>query len=205
MLYLQDDVADDMIRMIVGAAKAMVFGDPGDLQTDVGPVIDRQAMDRLEAHWERIKQKGKVLFEGSVPDSGTFFAPRIVELPALDLLQEEAFGPILHIARFRSNQFDDVLKAVGETGYGLTFGIHSRLDGRKQSLAEKAPAGNVYINRNMVGAVVGVQPFGGRGMSGTGPKAGGPLYLTRFCEEKHVSENTTAAGGNATLIAMSDE
>ena len=205
MLFLQEDVADDMIAMIKGAADAMVIGDPTDFATDIGPIIDEDAVHRLQTHWEAQKETGTVLYEGTAPEGGTFFAPRIVEVEALDQVQAEAFGPILHIARYAADQIDDVMQAVASTGFGLTFGIHSRLDYRIEALAKKVGVGNVYINRNIVGAVVGVQPFGGRGLSGTGPKAGGPLYLTRFCEERTITENTTAAGGNASLIALSDE
>lgn len=205
MLYLQDDVADDMIEMIKGATEAMYVGDPADFGVDVGPLIDMDACERLEAHWKDITAHGKVIHQGMSPQNGTFFAPRIIELDRFDRLQAEAFGPILHICRFKAEEMDEVLAATQGTGFGLTFGIHSRLESHKAKLAEKAPAGNVYINRNQVGAIVGVQPFGGHGLSGTGPKAGGPLYLTRFVEEKHVCEDTTAAGGNASLIALSDE
>lgn len=205
MLYVQEDVSDTMLEMIVGAAEAMRFGDPARFDNDVGPVIDQVARDRLDAHWRKMCEIGEVLYEGPEVPGGTFMAPRIVELPALDSLKTEAFGPILHVARYRADELDDVLSAIRSTGYGLTFGIHTRLEARSQEIAARAEAGNIYINRNMVGAVVGVQPFGGRGLSGTGPKAGGPYYLTRFCEERLVSENTTAAGGNASLIAMSDE
>ena len=205
MLYLQDDVADEMLEMIRGATAALKLGDPTDIGTDVGPVIDDDACGRLNSHWEQIKEHGQVVYEGEAPSGGTFYAPKIIELDALDRLQQEAFGPILHVCRWKSDQVEDVLKAVEGTGYGLTFGIHSRLDGQKEKIAAMAPTGNVYVNRNQVGAIVGVQPFGGRALSGTGPKAGGPLYLTRFVEEKHICENTTAAGGNASLIALSDE
>ncbi|WP_031550206.1 bifunctional proline dehydrogenase/L-glutamate gamma-semialdehyde dehydrogenase PutA [Parvularcula oceani] len=205
VLYLQEDVADLMTEMIIGAAKLLELGDPGDPNTDVGPVIDEEARGRLARHWEDVSSRGKVLYEGKAPEGGTFFAPRIVQMDDLRAVDQEAFGPILHIVRYKSNQIDDVLDAIGSTGYGLTFGLHTRLDERIERIVHRAPAGNVYVNRNTVGAVVGVQPFGGRGLSGTGPKAGGPLYLTRFCEERTVTINTTAAGGNASLIAMSGE
>lgn len=205
MLYVQEDVADRMIEMIIGAAKALEFGDPSDLSNDVGPVIDAAAGQRLEQHFQSMAEAGTVRYVGEVPKRGTYFAPHIVELPTLDHLQTEAFGPILHVARYKPDELDAVLDAVAGTGYGLTFGVHSRLDYRIDALSKKVGVGNIYINRNTIGAVVGVQPFGGRGLSGTGPKAGGPLYLTRFCEERTVTENTTAAGGNASLIALSDE
>lgn len=205
LLYVQDDIADDVIEMIKGAADALAIGDPSHSGTDVGPVIDQDACDRLTQHMEEIRPHGKILYEGNVPEGGTFFAPRIIELDRFDRLQSEAFGPVLHVCRFKGEELHEVMSSAKGTGFGLTFGIHSRLESRKEELAAMAPAGNVYINRNQVGAIVGVQPFGGHGLSGTGPKAGGPLYLTRFVEEKHVCEDTTAAGGNASLIALSDE
>ena len=204
VLYLQDDVADDMLEMIAGAAEAMVMGDPADPSTDIGPVIDEGARRRLEAHWQEVTARGRAVWQGTAPDAGTFFAPRIVELDAYDAVKEEAFGPILHVVRWPSDELGEVVKAIGATGYGLTFGLHTRLDGRVAALTAHPPAGNTYVNRDMVGAVVGTQPFGGRGLSGTGPKAGGPLYLARFCEETNVTVNTAAAGGNASLIALSE-
>ncbi|MBB4658258.1 bifunctional proline dehydrogenase/L-glutamate gamma-semialdehyde dehydrogenase PutA [Parvularcula dongshanensis] len=205
VLYLQEDVADSMLEMIEGAARALVLGDPGEASTDVGPVIDAAARERLDAHWAKVGEEGRVVYVGEAPEEGTFYAPRIVEMPDLDSVQEEAFGPILHVIRYGSRQLDAVMEAIGSTGYGLTFGLHTRLEERIARLVPRAPAGNVYVNRNQIGAIVGVQPFGGRGLSGTGPKAGGPLYLTRFCEERTVTINTTAAGGNASLIAMGED
>ena len=205
VLYLQEDVADRMLEMIVGAAKALVLGDPADPNTDVGPVIDQDARGRLNEHWAEVKERGRVVWQGTAPEAGTFFAPRIVELDAYDAVQAEAFGPILHVVRWHADELDQVLAAIRATGYGLTFGLHTRLDDRVKALTARPPAGNAYVNRDTVGAVVGVQPFGGRGLSGTGPKAGGPLYLTRFCEERTVTINTAAAGGNASLIALSED
>ena len=210
VLYLQEDVADRMLEMIVGAGRALVLGDPSDPDTDVGPVIDGDARERLRAHWADMKDLGREVWRGEAPDTpeladGTFFAPRIVELDAYDAPTDEAFGPILHVVRWHADDLDEVLSAIHATGYGLTFGVHSRLDGRIEDLVRRSPAGNTYVNRNTVGAVVGVQPFGGRGLSGTGPKAGGPLYLTRFCEERTVTINTAAAGGNASLIALPED
>ncbi|MEM9233338.1 MAG: bifunctional proline dehydrogenase/L-glutamate gamma-semialdehyde dehydrogenase PutA, partial [Pseudomonadota bacterium] len=158
MLYLQDDVADDMIEMIKGAAEAMVVANPLDAGTDIGPLIDRDACERLEAHWTEITKDGRIIYEGKSPTGGTFFAPRIVELDHYDSLQAEAFGPILHICRFKAEELEEVMAATKQTGFGLTFGIHSRLEGRKEELVAQAPAGNVYVNRNQVGAIVGVQP-----------------------------------------------
>ncbi|GGD14109.1 bifunctional proline dehydrogenase/L-glutamate gamma-semialdehyde dehydrogenase PutA [Aquisalinus flavus] len=206
ILYLQDDVADGMLEMIIGAAEARRFGDPADPKTDIGPVIDQEALDNLQAHAEKMEKQGRLVWKGKTPAglNGTFMAPHIFELDALDGLKTEAFGPILHVVRWKNDQLDKVLDAVNATGYGLTFGIHSRIDGIADYVLPRVKAGNIYVNRNIIGAIVGVQPFGGAGLSGTGPKAGGPNYLQRFCEEKAVSVNTAAAGGNASLIALAN-
>ena len=205
-LYLQDDVADRMLEMIRGAAQELKLGDPVDPSTDVGPVIDEEARANLLGHIADMKEQARLVWHGEVPAGleGTFLPPHIFELTSLTGLKREAFGPILHVVRWRADQLDEVIAAINGTGYGLTFGLHSRLETLSDYVIPRIRAGNLYINRNMIGAIVGVQPFGGSGLSGTGPKAGGPLYLTRFCEEKSVSINTTAAGGNASLIAMAD-
>ena len=138
-------------------------------------------------------------------DGGTFYPPTVIEIDSLDLLQREVFGPVLHIMRFASNKLGETLDAVNRLGYGLTMGVHSRIDSRVRAITELSGAGNIYINRNMIGAVVGVQPFGGRGLSGTGPKAGGPHYLPRFGSEYTVSNNISAVGGNASLLSLEDD
>ncbi len=197
ILYVQDDVADWMLTMIEGAAATLTLGDPMDPATDVGPIIDEDALARLRAHVD----KHRARFQGDAPE-GCFMAPTIIELGPDEVLHEEVFGPILHVKRWKAGQLDRVLDEIESSGFGLTFGLHSRIDATIAKVTARAPAGNVYINRNQIGAIVGSQPFGGRGLSGTGPKAGGPLYLTRFVEEVVVSTDTTAAGGNASLIAM---
>ncbi len=206
LLFLQDDVADHMLEMITGAADELRLGDPADPATDIGPVIDSEAHGNLVKHIARMKDKARLHYSGKAPTNlnGTFLPPHIFELPSFDALQSEAFGPILHVVRWKAGELDQVIDAINGTGYGLTFGIHSRLDSLAEYIVPRITAGNVYINRNIIGAIVGAQPFGGGGLSGTGPKAGGPLYLTRFVEEKTVSIDTTAAGGNASLIAMAD-
>ncbi|WP_306251840.1 bifunctional proline dehydrogenase/L-glutamate gamma-semialdehyde dehydrogenase PutA [Parvularcula sp. IMCC14364] len=206
LLFLQEDVADRMLEMIIGAAEELRLGDPGVQATDVGPVIDQEAQANLNAHIASMKEKARLVWAGDLPTepNGYFVPPHIFELSSFDDLQSEAFGPILHVCRWRASELDNVIKAINNTGYGLTFGLHSRLETLADYVVPRIHAGNIYINRNTIGAIVGVQPFGGMGLSGTGPKAGGPLYLTRFVEEKTVSNNTTAAGGNASLIAMSD-
>lgn len=199
ILYVQEDVADRMIEMIAGNAATLRLGDPMDTATDVGPIIDQPALDRLTAHLAR----HKIAFQGAAPE-GLFLAPTIIELAPDQTLTEEVFGPILHVKRYKAGTLDKVLAEVNGTGYGLTFGLHSRIDATIAKVTAAVGAGNVYVNRNQIGAIVGSQPFGGHGLSGTGPKAGGPLYLPRFATERVVSTDTTAAGGNASLIAMAE-
>ena len=201
VLYLQEDVADGMLKMISGRARTLRLGDPAELTTDMGPIIDEDARSRLAAY---AGARGGLVWRGEAPEAGTFFAPHIFELAPDEVLRDEHFGPILHVKRYRAGDLDRVLDEIASTGYGLTFGLHTRITEAAQRIAEVAPAGNVYVNRNQVGAIVGSQPFGGRGLSGTGPKAGGPHYLLRFAEERVISTNTAAAGGNASLIAMQD-
>ena len=202
ILYVQRDVADRMVGMIEGAAAALAVGDPMDPATDMGPIIDRDALDRLTAHVDA--NRAHLRWQGTAPE-GTHLPPTIIELPEGAVLDREVFGPVLHVKRYDAGRLDAVLSEIEATGYGLTFALHSRIDRVIGEVTARAPAGNVYVNRNQIGAIVGSQPFGGRGMSGTGPKAGGPLYLQRFVEERVVSTDTTAAGGNASLIAMEDD
>jgi len=185
-----------------------VIGNPAWLATDVGPVIDTAAKKVLDEHKTWIKTQGKVIRELKVPDEfshGTYVAPLAVELPDLDILKREVFGPVLHIIRFKGSELDKVIGSINRTGYGLTLGVHSRIDSQAQYIQRSIRVGNVYINRNMIGAVVGVQPFGGQGLSGTGPKAGGPHYMHRFATERTVTINTAAVGGNASLLSMKDD
>jgi RHH-type proline utilization regulon transcriptional repressor/proline dehydrogenase/delta 1-pyrroline-5-carboxylate dehydrogenase len=200
LVFVQDDVADPMIEMMSGAARELVVGDPRELTTHIGPVIDTEAKQRLETHIARMKKQARVHFAGLAPD-GNYVAPHIFELSDADQLTEEVFGPILHVVRYRAENLDRVLQSIERSGYGLTLGIHSRIDDTIEKIIDRLPAGNVYVNRNMIGAVVGVQPFGGFGLSGTGPKAGGPHYLARFATEQAVTINTSAAGGNAALMS----
>jgi len=200
LLFLQDDVADRMIEMIAGAACELRIGDPGDPATHIGPVIDAEAKGRLDAHIARMKTEARVHFAGSAPD-GNFVAPHIFELADAGQLTEEVFGPVLHLVRYRADRLAQVLQSIERSGYGLTLGIHSRIDDTVEDVIDALQVGNIYVNRNMIGAVVGVQPFGGHGLSGTGPKAGGPHYLARFATEQTVTINTAAAGGNAALLS----
>jgi RHH-type proline utilization regulon transcriptional repressor/proline dehydrogenase/delta 1-pyrroline-5-carboxylate dehydrogenase len=189
-----------MIEMVAGAARELRIGDPTDPATHVGPVIDTEAKQRLDAHIARMKKEARVHFAGTAPE-GNFVAPHIFELSDAGLLTEEVFGPILHVVRYRADRIDHVLRSIERSGYGLTLGIHSRIDDTIEDVVDRLQVGNIYVNRNMIGAVVGVQPFGGHGLSGTGPKAGGPHYLARFASEQTVTINTAAAGGNAALMA----
>ena len=208
VLFLQDSVADKMIEMIKGALKEQVVGDPALATTDIGPIIDKAALARLEDHCERMKKEAIFIAAVEKPDAldqGTFLPPHIFELSSLDQLRGEIFGPVLHIVRYGADGVDGVLKQIRDTEYGLTLGVHSRLEGRWKDIFAKSHVGNSYINRNMTGAVVGVQPFGGEGLSGTGPKAGGPNYLLRFAAERTLTVNTAAVGGNAELFSMTEE
>jgi RHH-type proline utilization regulon transcriptional repressor/proline dehydrogenase/delta 1-pyrroline-5-carboxylate dehydrogenase len=176
------------------------LGDPAEPSTHIGPVIDAEAKQKLDAHIARMKQEARVHFAGTAP-AGNFVAPHIFELADASQLREEVFGPILHVVRYRAEALEDVLRAIERSGYGLTLGIHTRIDDTVDDIVARLQVGNIYVNRNMIGAVVGVQPFGGFGLSGTGPKAGGPHYLARFATEQTVTVNTAAAGGNAALLA----
>lgn len=205
LLCLQEDIADRVIEMLVGHMDELRVGDPALLSTDVGPVIDEEARRILEVHVERMRNEASIVHRCNLDDStaaGTFFAPTLIEIDAPAMLEREVFGPVLHVMRFRGRDLAKTVDAVNATGYGLTMGLHSRIDARARALAERSGAGNLYINRNTIGAVVGVQPFGGRGLSGTGPKAGGPHYLTRFGTEFTVSNNIAAVGGNASLLSL---
>ncbi|MDH3632474.1 MAG: bifunctional proline dehydrogenase/L-glutamate gamma-semialdehyde dehydrogenase PutA [Gammaproteobacteria bacterium] len=183
MLYLQEDVADKVLEMLFGAMDELSVGNPWYLATDVGPVIDQAAKQKIDAHCQGMAQQGRVLKSLDVPQQGLFVAPTVIELDGIEQLEEEIFGPVLHVARFAANDIDTVVNSINEQGYGLTFGIHTRVDSRVEQVVRRIKAGNVYVNRNQIGAVVGTQPFGGEGLSGTGPKAGGPWYLHRFVSE----------------------
>jgi len=205
LLCVQDDVADKILAMIEGAVRELKIGDPRDPATQVGPVIDAEAKSKLDGWVGRMASRGAVRFRGGdAPAHGTFVAPAIVELDRAGDLKEEVFGPVLHVVRWRAGELDALLAAIAGNGYGLTLGIHSRIDAAIDRIAGRLANGNIYVNRNMIGAVVGSQPFGGNGLSGTGPKAGGPNYLPRFALEQVVTVNTAASGGNAALLADGD-
>ena len=206
LLCAQDDVADRVIEMVAGAAQQLKLGDPRDPSTHIGPVIDSDAKENLDRWVTAMESRGAVLFrlDAPFPKAGTYVAPTIVELESARELKEEVFGPVLHVVRWRAGELDQLLGDIAANGTALTLGIHSRIDETVARIAQRLPHGNVYVNRNMIGAVVGSQPFGGSGLSGTGPKAGGPHYLGRFAAEQMLTVNTAAAGGNATLLSEDD-
>ncbi|WP_425045615.1 bifunctional proline dehydrogenase/L-glutamate gamma-semialdehyde dehydrogenase PutA [Primorskyibacter sp. S87] len=211
-LYVQEDIADDFLTMLKGAMEALRPGDPWHLSTDLGPVIDSAARDGIAGHVDKARSEGRILKEIEIPEHGTFVAPTLIELPGISALKQEIFGPVLHVARFRSEDLDRIIDAINATGYGLTFGLHTRIDDRVQHVTDAVEAGNIYVNRNQIGAIVGSQPFGGEGLSGTGPKAGGPNYMARFCapdrqftqgEWKTVMNELPAPSGRAASVQTS--
>jgi len=208
VLYIQDDVADTIIPMLKGGMDCLSLGHPTNLKTDVGPVIDQDARKLLDDHVAYMEKEGTLLHKLDAPvdyANGTFFAPRLYEIKSLDQLKKEVFGPVLHVIRYKASKLDDILAQIQNTGFGLTLGVHSRIEESADYIFRNLDVGNTYVNRNIVGAVVGVQPFGGQGLSGTGPKAGGPRYLYRFATEKTLTINTVATGGNTELFAMEEE
>jgi RHH-type proline utilization regulon transcriptional repressor/proline dehydrogenase/delta 1-pyrroline-5-carboxylate dehydrogenase len=208
VLFLQQDVAPRMMHMLAGAMAELSVGDPALLSTDVGPVIDADAQATLQSHVQRMRREARLVHEVALPEEtahGTYVAPCAFELSSLELLQREVFGPVLHVIPYAANKLGAVIDAVNATGYGLTLGIHSRIDETVRYIQQRARVGNTYVNRNIIGATVGVQPFGGEGLSGTGPKAGGPHYLYRFTTERTLTVNTAAVGGNTSLFAISGD
>jgi RHH-type proline utilization regulon transcriptional repressor/proline dehydrogenase/delta 1-pyrroline-5-carboxylate dehydrogenase len=206
LLCLQQDIADKTIGMLRGAMRELVIGNPGFTSTDIGPVIDEEARSRLERHASELAAAGRVIERLPLPEScanGSFVAPMVAEIGGINELKEEHFGPLLHVVRFAESRLDELVAQINATGFGLTLGVHSRIETTWRRVQANAHVGNVYINRGMTGAVVGVQPFGGEGYSGTGPKAGGPHYLLRFVTERTLTVNTAAVGGNARLLAQS--
>jgi RHH-type proline utilization regulon transcriptional repressor/proline dehydrogenase/delta 1-pyrroline-5-carboxylate dehydrogenase len=209
ILCLQEDIAPRIVTLLEGAMQELVIGDPADLATDVGPAIDDEARDALQQHLDAMAKsdRARLLYQCKLPvaaSAGSFFAPAAIEIDSIDVLHSEVFGPVLHVWRYRRRKLAEAIEAVNGTGYGLTMGLHSRIGSRARAFEEHSLAGNIYINRNMIGAIVGSQPFGGRGLSGTGPKAGGPHYLARFGTEYAVSDNIAAVGGNASLLSLAE-
>lgn len=187
MLYIQEDVAESFLNMLHGAMDELVMGDPWAFSTDVGPVIDEPARRGILNHIETSKNRGQILKRCKAPEAGTFVAPVVIKLGGISELRKEIFGPVLHVATYKSDELEKVLSDINRTGFGLTFGLHSRIDDRVEYITSRMKVGNMYINRNQIGAIVGSQPFGGEGLSGTGPKAGGPNYVTRFTQPERSS------------------
>ncbi len=209
LLYVQDDIYDDFIQMLKGAMNELNIGDPINLETDVSPVIDFKAQKNLANHIDHMikDKKANLLHKISMPDTlakGSFTAPHLLELKQASDLTDEAFGPVLHVVKYKAKDLDKTLDQINGSGFGLTFGLHTRINSRMQHIRHRIHVGNMYVNRNMIGAVVGVQPFGGEGLSGTGPKAGGPHYLLRFVYERTYTEDTTASGGNTGLLSLEE-
>ncbi|RVT89851.1 bifunctional proline dehydrogenase/L-glutamate gamma-semialdehyde dehydrogenase PutA [Sphingomonas crocodyli] len=202
LLFVPHDSADEMIATLKGAMDALVIGDPANPSTDVGPVIDAEARQALVTHRERLAREATILHGCAAPEGGDFFGPLLAEIPSADFLEREVFGPILHVVRYDPADLDAVATKLASRGYGLTLGIHSRIEGFAERVRALVPAGNVYVNRSIIGAVVGVQPFGGEGLSGTGPKAGGPHALLRYATERALSVNITAQGGDPALLNL---
>jgi RHH-type proline utilization regulon transcriptional repressor/proline dehydrogenase/delta 1-pyrroline-5-carboxylate dehydrogenase len=202
---VQEEIADDLITILIGAMQQLRIGNPMESTTDIGPVIDTEAQKMLQAHIARMSREAKLLasspLASDVSARGHFVAPHAFEITSLAQLPTEVFGPILHVLRFKTSEFESLAAQINGTGYGLTFGLHSRIEAHANFFASQVAAGNIYINRSMTGATVGVQPFGGEGLSGTGPKAGGPHYLQRFVTERTCTINTAALGGNVALLS----
>jgi len=205
LVYVQEEIAAPFRKMLMGAMAELTVGQPCALSTDIGPVIHNSAREELEKHLQEIQQVGKILYQAPLSEAhqkGSFMPPTLVELSSGAQLTKEAFGPIVHMVPYRSQDLSKVIEEINNSGFGLTFGIHSRIDHKVQKIARQIRAGNIYVNRGMTGAVVGTQPFGGEGLSGTGPKAGGPNYLKRFVVERTYTENTMASGGNPSLLSL---
>lgn len=208
ILYIQQDVADKTLEMLSGAMAELVVGHPENLSTDIGPVIDKGALNILQTHRKKLESFGTKISETKLDESktrdGHFFAPCAFEIIDINHLEREVFGPVLHVIRYKAADIEKVIDAINDTGYGLTLGVHSRIEGFQKKISRRCNVGNAYVNRTTIGAVVGSQPFGGQGLSGTGPKAGGPNYLHAFATEKVISIDTTAAGGNTSLVSLEE-
>lgn len=208
VLFVQEEVYPRMIHLLKGAMEELVISDPQWLTTDIGPVIDKEALSMIKAHVEEMKKQHEIIYQCSLNEennSGYFMPPTAIAIDSISSLKKEVFGPVLHVVSFKRKELDQVIKDINATGYGLTLGIHSRINATVEYIKERVHAGNCYVNRNMIGAVVGLQPFGGEGLSGTGPKAGGPNYLIRLCHERTYTVDTTAAGGNASLMSLPED
>ena len=204
VLCIQDDIYDDLLEMVKGNMRELKIGNPEELDTDIGPIINKAAKNKLDAYIKNKAKSGLQLYQSNTKIIEQYISPTVIEINTLSDLDEEQFGPILHVLKFKSSEIDDLIKDINNTGYGLTMGIHTRIESRADLFSQNCNVGNVYINRDIVGAVVGSQPFGGRGLSGSGYKAGGPNYLIQFLNEKVISKNSVAFGGNAELLNIQE-
>jgi RHH-type proline utilization regulon transcriptional repressor/proline dehydrogenase/delta 1-pyrroline-5-carboxylate dehydrogenase len=205
VLCVQDDIYDDLLEMVKGNMRELKIGDPEELDTDIGPIINKASKNKLDDYIKNKAKSGFQVYQSSTKIIEQYISPTVIEINTLSDLDEEQFGPILHVLKFKSSEIDDLIKDINNTGYGLTMGIHTRIESRADLFSQNCNIGNVYINRDIVGAVVGSQPFGGRGLSGSGYKAGGPNYLIQFLNEKVVSKNSVAFGGNAELLNIQED
>ena len=208
VLFVQEEVYPRTIELLKGAMAELVVGDPRWLSTDIGPVIDEDALSILKNHVDNMKKRHEIVYQCPINESmesGFFMPPTAIAIDNINSLEREVFGPVLHVIQFKRKNLDKVIEQINHTEYGLTLGIHSRINETVEYIRQRIHAGNCYVNRNMIGAVVGLQPFGGEGLSGTGPKAGGPNYLVRLCHERTYTVDTTAAGGNASLMSLPEE
>jgi RHH-type proline utilization regulon transcriptional repressor/proline dehydrogenase/delta 1-pyrroline-5-carboxylate dehydrogenase len=199
---LQEDIAEHTLEMLKGAMDMLVIGDPADPATDIGPVIDQASYDRLMAY--RGSVSSQFVHSCAVPENGLYVPPTVIRLDDVNALNAEWFGPFVHVVTWTAGEMETLIARINAKGFGLTMGLHSRIARIAETVERSAHVGNLYINRSMIGAAVGSQPFGGEGLSGTGPKAGGPHYLHRFCVERTTSVDTTSAGGNASLLSLQD-
>ena len=200
-----DEIYDDLLSMIKGGMKELKIGNPQNLDTDIGPIISKTSLDSLNAYVKSFEDNNYSIFRSADDVDENFVAPTIIEIDNISDLKDEQFGPILHIVRFKSNEMDALIENINNSGFGLTMGIHTRVEKRADIFSDKCNVGNIYINRDMVGAVVGSQPFGGQNLSGSGYKAGGPNYLLQFLNEKVISKNSVAFGGNTELLNIQED
>ena len=205
VLCIQDDIYDDLLRMVKGNMEELKIGNPEYLDTDIGPIINDFAKNKLDTYIKKIAKNGFKVYQSQEARLDKHVSPTVIEINKLSDLTEEQFGPILHVLKFKSSEIDNLIMDINNIGFGLTMGIHTRIESRADLFSRDCNIGNVYINRDIVGAVVGSQPFGGRGLSGSGYKAGGPNYLMQFLNEKVVSKNSVAFGGNAELLNIQED
>ena len=205
VLCIQEEIYNELIEMIKGSMETQSLGDPNDFNIDIGPIINKQALKKLKEYISSFNKNGMKVFQLEGVNSSTHISPTIIEINKISDIENEQFGPILHILKYKSSEIDELIEQINKSGYGLTMGLHTRIESRADYFSKNANVGNIYINRDMVGAVVGSQPFGGVGLSGSGFKAGGPNYLLQFLNEKVISKNSVAFGGNAELLNLQED